>query len=78
MLPVACQRVRRRASGRSLRRSPELGVGKSAGATRMPWLPKDDAGESHMFLRIGLVICTFLRSKVCFCAVRAVVCPMDA
>ena len=37
-----------------------------------------DAVESHMLLRIGLVICTFLRSKVCFCAVRAVGCPMGA
>ena len=35
-----------------------------------------DVVESHLLLRIGLVISTFLRSQVCFCAVRAVGCPM--
>ena len=38
--PVAPQRVRRRASRRSLRRSAVLGVGQSARPTLMPWLPR--------------------------------------
>jgi hypothetical protein len=40
VLPVARQRVRRRASRSSLRCSLGLGAGKSAGPTRMPWLPR--------------------------------------
>ena len=47
MDPVACQRVRRRASRRSLRRSPELGVGQSAGATANALAAKGNAGENH-------------------------------
>jgi hypothetical protein len=45
VVPVARQRVRRRASRSSLRCSLGLGVGKSAGPTRMPWLPRALRGE---------------------------------
>jgi hypothetical protein len=35
-----------------------------------------EEGLADMFLCTGRLIAAFLRSKVCFCAARTVVCPM--
>ena len=47
MLPVARQRVSRRASGRSLRRSAELGGRQISRANANALAAKGNAGEDH-------------------------------